>query len=172
MTTDKYLIHGTLLERFLSSPVFPDEKEKTRKAFLLNSMLWTLTLITFLLAVGTVIGSNLPLAATYVTLMFLLIIIGLHFLLRQGRVQLASTLLVASSVAGITSILILNGTIRSPAVVYYLFTCVVAGLLIGRQAALMTAAISCIIVFGLVSAEMNNMLSSTTLSVTYTQGIP
>ncbi len=124
------------LRRLLVPPVFEEDDEKTRAAALLNAMLL------FIAGCGVI----LPLVSAFVApsdfgftaaLGAVLVMgsVGLAFLLRSGRVQLASALFCLLFMVVVTTGVFTFGGIRSAVAKSYLLVILMAGLLIGWRGA-------------------------------------
>jgi signal transduction histidine kinase len=156
---------------WFAAPVFVDDEERTRLAGLLNMILTTSTLVAIVLIVGGLIGGNLRPSAIVVIGIFGIITLGLRWMMRRGAVKIASLLLILLLSLFTASVLAIGGTIRGPGLIYLVLANVMAGLLISRQAALVSAVANCLIVFGLIVAENSGWLPPPINSVTITQGI-
>ncbi len=77
---------------------------------------------------------------------------------RQGRTRLASRLLVGAMVFFATLASFTAGGIRSPGAATYLIIVMIASMLLGRQAAAITAAVCGLASLGLVTAEIEGVL--------------
>jgi methyl-accepting chemotaxis protein len=134
------------IRELTAPPSFEHDAEKTRKAGLLNSILWAmLAILLVMLPFMTVLSRQDP-ARLLSNLLILggtiLGIVGLIWLMHRGRVQLSSVLLSTLVVAAITFSIYQYGGIRGTMTSAYLLVIMTAGLLIGGRGAL---------VFGLLS---------------------
>jgi GAF domain-containing protein len=152
----------TMLSRarqLLRPPLFADDEEKTRIAGLLHAIL------VFVLAVGLVfpvivlvidpqsLWFNLVAAAILV-----LGTVGLFFLLRRGRVRLASALFSALFLGVVTVSVMTYGGIRSSIAGNYLLVIVMAGLLLGWRGALSFGVLSVLSAFAAFYAERAGLI--------------
>ena len=163
------------LTSWFRSPVFPDDADKTRSAFLLNVVLNTFVLILPVLFINSLLGGRLPSPRRLITQTILviswLLITGLQYIIRKGYVKTAGITLVFTGFIG-TTIMVFNlGTIRAPAVSFYFLAIVMAGLTIGRKAIVWMVAASSITILALLTAEENGWLAKPTLTVSITQGV-
>ena len=163
------------LTSWFRSPVFPDDADKTRSAFLLNVVLNSFLLILPVLFINSILGGHLPTPRRYTTQVIVfvcwLIVLGLQSMIRKGYVKAAGITLVSIGFIGTTSMVFNLGTIRAPAVSFYFLAIVMAGLTIGRKAIIWMVAINSISIFALLTAEENGWLAEPTLAVSITQGV-
>jgi|GEM_PF-2147762 len=157
------------LKRLLSPPIFADDQNKTRRAKLANTILWTTFALLIPVWLSTMVGDRF--ITILIATIYLLFLLMLQIPLRQGHVMWASSLLIASIVIGISTIITISGTIRTPAFVYYFLACIIAELVIGRRAALITGiCTSCLVLF-FIFAELNHILPAADHRVTLSNGI-
>ena len=94
------------LASWIRSPIFPDDADKTRSAYLLNVMLNTFLLILPALFINSLLGGRLPTPRRLTTQTILvvswLIVLGLQFIIRKGDVKAAGIALVSIGFAGTT----------------------------------------------------------------------
>lgn len=140
------------LPQFLKPPRFADE-DTTRAAGVLHVILLTLFVVLGALAVIT----THPLTI-YITAGMSLTYLGLWFLVRRGRVKLASRLLMGSLITGITFIVYFNGSIRAPAVSAYVACIVVAGLTLSKRSTIAWTIIINALLFLLYQLEIRDLL--------------
>jgi PAS domain S-box-containing protein len=150
-----------------SNPI-TDVDDSTRVR-LLNIFITTSLVASTIIFLLAIITKDLPETMRLTSPFYLVFLLILRYISRHGRVRFASIALVVSSTLGITVVLATLGTIRDPWVVYYLFGCIAAGLLVGRRTAIITAVITSIIILVLVYAELNQWLPEPVESVTLTQ---
>lgn len=161
----------TPFRQWLAPPVFEADEDKTRRAKLLHTVLITSSLVTLIMIGGGLLGNNSR-PATYGVLGITLgTLAGLGWLMRRGQVGLASVGCSLMLSLFTTLALASQGSVRTPGVVFFLLASVMAGLLISQRAAVGSAAVNSLIVFGLIGAEQNGWLPPPILSITITQGI-
>jgi len=128
----------TWIKKLFTPPVFEGDEEKTRTTALLNILLWVVFFAILLpspILVITSPGTNAKVLAGVLLFIFLLAILGLIRLAHLGHGRWASGLL-AFLIWGITTAVIVGfGGIRSTTTPAYLVAIFVAGLLLGRRAA-------------------------------------
>ncbi|HLF90818.1 MAG TPA: GAF domain-containing protein, partial [Anaerolineales bacterium] len=160
----------TSIRRFFSSPVFEDE-DKTRRARLLHVILMAEAGVLLLAILGTLVtvistGANRT-GELVVMIVSSLAIILWRFLMWRGRVSLAGIGMITIFVASVTLILASGGTIRSSGVIFLPLVVVMATLLIGRRAGLVTFIVISLIGIGLVEGEINGLLPAPDNSISF-----
>jgi GAF domain-containing protein len=156
---------------WLSVPVFELDEEKTRVVRLLNVVLIALGAGSFLNFIISLITQNTSPPVLALILLFCFFILWLNYLMRSGRVRLTSVLLVIA-ISALTTISLANsGTIRQTILTYYILSSILAGLLIGRRAALTSAIIHSLVVFGLVWVEMSRPVPVATAAASLPNGL-
>ncbi len=136
------------LRAFLEAPIFPEDEEKTRVAGLLNPLLLG-SFITVIFGLVAALFFFTAKAAAGILLGFLfLVALASKLLLQRGRVRQGSLLLlvalwIVASGAGVVSV---NG---NPFVAVTVSLAVLAGLLLGRESALIVLVASSIFYLGL-----------------------
>ncbi|MFN2271596.1 MAG: methyl-accepting chemotaxis protein [Anaerolineae bacterium] len=134
--------------RKLIAPPFFEDEDKTRKARMLNAILWAMLIILlilspFLLAPATDPEGKAAYTSNVLTLVVALpVFIGLIILMRHGYVQLASAALSTFFLAVLTSSLFMFGGIRNPTSAGYLLVILMAGLLMGGWGAFIFGSLS------------------------------
>src|SRR5262245_45793798 len=139
----------------LTPPVFEGDIDKTRAARLLHIILWTLFARAVLIRVIT--GSDPPRPSFVVP--FLILLIAMMILSRRGEVRLASVMTVFSFWLSLTAAAVVTGGIHSTGYRNYVLPVIVAGLLLGRSAAVFAAGLSIVSGFALWAAEANGLIS-------------
>lgn len=139
--------HGILdgIRRLVAPPVFPGDEDETRRAGVLNTILWfcLATFVLSLLAVPyaeVVYGSGL--SATPVLGVLILLAIGGMVALRTGRVHRVAQFFALGLWATATLVVIAYGGVTSSETGAYLAVIVAAGLLSGAFAMFAFAALS------------------------------
>jgi GAF domain-containing protein len=142
------------LSKHFVAPVFADDDEKTRSAWYLNIIvLSNIPILLLFITVRTLTGAeafgidNLILAA------IVAILTSAWFLMRSGRVRLASYLHVSTIWLASTMIALSGSGIRGTAFTSYFVVMLMAGLLLGWKPALGFTILSVAGGFGLVYAE-------------------
>ncbi len=155
----------TWIKRLLASPVFKGAEDKTRTAWLLNIILWLLLARALLFRGITWVEetAQAPRLSLFVPLTLLLI--GMMLLLRRGYVRLASIGTVLGFWLSLTAIAVINGGVRSTGFRNYIIPVLIAGLLLGRGAALAVAGLSILAGLGMWQAESNGWLPAPLIPV-------
>jgi GAF domain-containing protein len=159
------------IKSLISPPVFADDEEKTRGAELLNVILNTLIVAIFLAIIAILLGRTSPPAVLTVVSLFFILLVLLKIPLRLGFIKQSSIAIVILLTSVLTLVLALGGTIRAPAVVFYILASVISGLLIGRRAIFWSVGINTLIFFGLLWAEISGRLPEPNITVNIQQGI-
>jgi GAF domain-containing protein len=157
------------VRKILHPPIFEDV-EKTRIAALANLILLALILFDFiaLISVG-LFAQNTPPAQVISSVVFIILCVGLKIALHRGYVTVVNFFIVGILLILVSVILITGGSIRAPAISIFILTSVIAGLLIGRNAAIWTAVVSTVVVTGIVYGEINDLLPEPYLDVSFQQ---
>lgn len=149
-----------LVRRLVRAPVFEEDAEKTRNAALLNIILWTMVGAILLAAPFLVLGSEDATGQLLTAVLlgiFVLPILGLRSLLRQGRVELASVLLSSLILFASTAAIFVFGGIRNTVVPGYMLAIFVAGLLMGAKMACLFGLLSVLATSGIFLAELHQV---------------
>jgi PAS domain S-box-containing protein len=125
------------LQRFLAAPVFPEDEEKTRIAFLLNPILITLLGVMFLafLALFFIFPEPIPSAIAILLTCGLLLIV--RFLMVRGHVRNACRLLIGGLGLDIFFLVIFGGGITGVNTTFYIALVIVTSLLLGSLATIL-----------------------------------
>lgn len=154
--------------RLLAAPVFEGDPGKTRVARLLNGLL--LATIATTLAVGLVAG----LRATYAVyppeillgaagLILFLALFSL-LLMRLGLVRFAGVLTLMGLWLTFTGLMLFSGGVESIFAMGYITTTIIAGLLLGGRAAILTVELSLVAALAMLYASTNGILPEPDLS--------
>ena len=151
-----------LLRAIFAAPIFPEDEDKTRKARYANAIALALIMIILGYEVSARLASGVTKLSLFDWILFavaIIIMVGLN-LLRRGQVRLASILLVtliwlASNGAAAGSF-----GIRDTSFIINLSIILMAGLLLGWQAAVVVTFLSIFSGFGLAYLEQSGSLDS------------
>lgn len=168
------LPRATLWERtrrHFAPPVFPDDAEKTRRAALFNICYLFCAAWLVLTLVGHLLGRQVHAAIT--VMLAVAIPLGLvpYLWVRRGHLDSGAKIWLAYSFVMATLGLALLGTIRAPALGFYLILVICAGLLFGRRALLAMVVLSSLAVAALIVAENRGWLPLPDYRVTITQWV-
>lgn len=161
----------TFFKRLTAPPVFEGDAEKTRTAELLNVILNTLIVVIGLALLGIVLGRTSPAAVYFIVSVLFFALIALKIPAKLGYIKQASILTVILLTTVLSLALAAGGSIRAPAVVFYVLTSVMSGLLISRRAIFWSVGINALIFFGLLWAEITGRLPTPNFTVTIQQGL-
>jgi len=145
------------LRQLLAPPVFEDE-DKTRIASVLNTILLIILGILLLTAIPVLITSYNVGPSLVNLVIVLLLVSGVLFLMRRGRVQLASTLLASAGWLAITVMTFFDGGVHSGAFSTYILALLISSLLLGGRAGIGFAGLSVVSGLGMVYAENSGFL--------------
>ena len=124
----------------LAPPVFPQDQKKTHQAALLNTLL--LSTLVFLV-LDILIATPFIFAEKYfntLTALLMLALVGLCFwLMRAGRVVLASVVFVSSVWVAFTVYMLFSNGLQSVMAVFYVAGTAIVGLLLGQKGAFANA---------------------------------
>jgi methyl-accepting chemotaxis protein len=133
------------IQKVITPPFFEQDEEKTRKARLLNSIVWPL-LVLVIAATPVMLAIDQNIESRRFTMMVMgavtPAIVGTILLMRRGHVQAAGALLSFSILIVLTLSLYQYGGIRNTAGTGYLLVILMAGLLMGRLGALIFGSLS------------------------------
>ncbi|MBN1888960.1 MAG: PAS domain-containing protein [Thermoflexales bacterium] len=141
------------LRHWLSPPIFEGDEDKTRAAGLLHVILLTLFLVLAVLTLFVTHPRTVGISALTAASA-----LGLWFFMRRGYVHAISLLLLIALWLSVTLTIYFNGTIRAPIASAYVAGVVIAGLLLGRRAALAYCTLSSLTLWLLFRAELGGQL--------------
>ena len=144
------------IRRLLSPPVFEGDADKTRAAWLLNIIL--LTLLARAVFIRLITGSDPPRPSFVVP--FVILLLMMMVMMRRGAVRLASTITVWGFWLSLSAAAVITGGLHSTGFRNYILPVIVAGLLLGQRAAIMTAALSILAGLGMWFAETRGLIEA------------
>lgn len=150
---------STLFKLLFTQPVFAEDVEKNRKAGLLHTMLLLFAGAVIVIVVSGWLNKDPRVDLYAVLLISFCILIWLQVPMRRGQIYLASTILVALITTVVAATLVISGTTRLSSITYLILIVVMAGLLISRRAAVVSATINAILFTVVYIAEHNRWLS-------------
>lgn len=140
------------IKQFLASPIFAGDEDKTRTAALLNPLLLSMFVVVILGAVATAFVFFQKLGGSIVVGLLFLVMLAAKFLLQRGQVRPAGIVFVAGVWLPVSAVMVLAAGHHLIGVTYVALT-VVAGLVIGRRAALTLAIVSSLFYLGIVIVD-------------------
>ena len=145
--------------KYLASPIFIDDQEKTRTARYLNVIvLSNIPILLLFIIVRTAMGSQPFGVENLILLAIITILVLVWFLMKAGQIRLASFLHV-STIWFASTMIALNGSgIRGTAFTSYFVVMLMAGLLLGWRPAVWFTLLSIAAGFGLVAAESSGII--------------
>ncbi len=157
------------LRTFLKPPIFPEDEGKNLRAQLLHyALLANLALMAFCVMAGLV-GSRLPAPVIEAEIGFAVISLFLRRWLFQGRIALASGVMLALGFVLTTVVIARLGTIRVPATGFYMALIIATGFFFDWRGTLAMIGLSSLAVAGLIWAENSGLLPPPNYAVTVTQ---
>ena len=142
------------IKQSLGPPVFEDQV-KTRVTGWLHTILIVLVISTGIVAV--LLAAFEPAAGLLVTLVSGLCYLGMLFLVRRGHVRAVSILLILQLLVAATWAAYTTDSFNAGSVTSYFLSIAIAALLLGGNAALASALLSILALWGLVCAEWNGL---------------
>jgi len=153
---------------FFKAPIFPDDEDKTRKAAYANAI--ALALLILVIVYETIVRVSLSysgFAIADVILVGIAIICAASLsLMRRGHVRFSSILLVFVTWIATNSIAASGFGVKDSSYILNFAIILMAGLLLGWQASLITTLISIVAGFGLAYAEANGLITVEPYAVT------
>lgn len=141
------------IRQFFAPPVFPDDEDKTRTAKVLNTLLViNLSFLTFIVGIAVPFFYANKLHNLLTALLIILATLLARWLMRRGRIRLASTIHIGILWGAFTIQLFFSGGLNIIAVFYVLNT-VIAGMLLGMRAALIHSVACSLVGLSLVVLE-------------------
>jgi hypothetical protein len=157
--------------RWIQSPHFDGDEDKTRSALLLNVILNTFLVALPVFIAAIALGQNTPRFERIILIVFIawLAIFVTKFIMFVGQIALAGVISVSAIFIATTLVVYHLGTLRAPATAVYMLAIVTAGLTVGRRAIIWTTGISSLAIILLLIAEKNGYLPHPDLTVSITQ---
>jgi hypothetical protein len=157
--------------QWFAPPDFPEDRDKTRRASLLNGALVTLLALMPVLVVGNLIGGRVPTSVYGGNVAMFVACLMLRAWMCRGAVEQAGALLLVLAMVVVTATLARLGTVRSPTASMYLLVILTAGLVSGRSGMIATIVGCTLAVAGLIVAGNAGKLPPPDLTVGITQGV-
>jgi PAS domain S-box-containing protein len=153
------------LRQALAAPVFEDE-DKTRIAQLLHVILLSTIAVNLLYSASLLLTIPDPALNLGVDAALLILQVSSFYLMRRGRVRLASIILVGAMWLYCNFVILVFGGTQSPGIIIYFLVILIAGLLLGGRAAVTLSAISVFAGIGLLYAELGGLLPPSLIPIT------
>ncbi|MEJ5309524.1 MAG: GAF domain-containing protein [Anaerolineae bacterium] len=142
----------TKIRQFLASPTFAGDEDRTRTAALLNPLILSVFGVVILAALATVFVFAQKLGSGIVVGVMFLALLVAKLLLQGGQVRPAGMVFIAGVWLPVSAVMVLAAGHHLIATTYVALT-VIAGLIIGRRAALNLAVISSLVYLGIAIAD-------------------
>lgn len=139
-----------MMKRLFAPPIFVGDEEKTRLADLLNTIILIQFFIPVILLINAVRLPNNQVILVPVLFAFILPLLLMLFFMRRGYIRPVSIAFIAFLTAVAVCFGYLNGGEPRAVVIYYPLIVVIAGLLLGGNAAIITSLVSSLL-FGAVT---------------------
>ncbi len=159
------------ISRWLRSPVFDGDDDKTRRADLINKIAIGFLAFAIAVFVGNLIGGKTPFIAIVINVIAFCLLLPVLGWSRSGRLSLAQGWLLVVAFVCVTGAIASLGTIRVPVTSLYLAGVIVSGLLFDRPGIIYATAACSISVFGLIWAENAGLLPLPNRSVGFPQWV-
>lgn len=156
---------------FFKPPEYPNDAEKGRKAYVLNTAVLSGLVLVFFLLGANFLRTNTNLAGLILQSAALIVFIIVRYFLFRGSVVFSALLFLMSGFTIITLTMVSLGTIRAPAFGIYLFLIIISGLIFSFTGLLFSVAVSSIFTFALIWAESSDLLPASDFRVGMTQWI-
>ena len=147
----------TNIRKKIAPPIFPEDEEKTRSASLLNAILLIVILMVTLFSI-LAYSLTPTLDRILIELILILVAVVVYFLMRLGRVRLASILFSISLLIIVSVGTFFSGGFRGSTLGAYIGLIIITGILIGNQAALLFGMITIAFAGWLVFADIHHMV--------------
>ena len=146
--------------KFFGPPVFPEDEDKTRKAKYANAIALAFLVVTIVFeAIARIYGNDTgPSIVDLIMGALTLVLISGLILLRKGRVQLASILLIILIWIAANTLAATGFGAKDASYLTNFAIVLMAGLLLGWQASLMITLLSIVSGFALAYAELNGWI--------------
>lgn len=144
--------------RWVRSPVFDGDDDKTRRADLINKIAIGFLAFAFAVFIGNLVGGRTPFLAIIFNVVAFCLLLPVLGWLRGGRLVLAQVWLLAVAFICVTGGIASLGTIRAPITSLYLAGVVVSGLLFDRRGVVYATTACSASVLGLILAENAGLL--------------
>ena len=152
------------IRSLFTPPVFEDDEDKTRVAYLLNALL--ISLITGLILIGFITGFDR--LTNYVLSLF--ITITAWSVMRSGHIRFASITIVAGLSILLTIVIPLTGGIRASTYGGFIVVILLAGLVLGERSSIIVASFASLlggVLIGVASYGIWEIPKSTASDLTY-----
>jgi GAF domain-containing protein len=156
--------------RILAPPVFEDDEDKTSAAKLLHVLLLSVLVIVVSIGIAAPFVFVIPMLGSAIASGVALAVLGALYLMRRGRVQLVSALVVCGYWIGYTALVLVSGGVISVFSTGYVSGTVIAALLLGGPAAMGFAGLSMAVSLAVLYVESLGLFSPLTTLITAGSG--
>ncbi|HMZ58278.1 MAG TPA: PAS domain-containing protein [Leptospiraceae bacterium] len=156
---------------FFKPPEFPENAEKNRKAYVLNTAVLSGLVLVFFLMGANLLRSGTNLKGVYLQSSALILFLVTRYFLFRGAVDFSGFLFLFSGFSILTLSMMTFGTVRAPAFGIYLFLIVISGLVFSFAGMFFSVAGSSLIAAALIWAEQSGLLPQADFKVGMTQWV-
>ncbi len=151
------------IKKWLAPPVFEGDEGKSLRASFLNLTILISLSFLGLMILGTLLTNSLFVGRIRVGILFTIsvlfcVVLLFYYLLQHGKVALAGIGLMIMVFLAIITGSIINGTVRVPVSLAYLFVIITAGIMFDWRGTLLSVCICSLAVLGLILAENADIL--------------
>ncbi len=157
--------------KFLNPPEFPENADKSRKAYVLNTAALSGLVLVFFLFGANILRTKTNLVGAGLQLSAIALFIIVRYLLFRGAVIFSGLLFIVSGFVIITLNMCAIGTVRAPAFGIFLFLIVLSGLFFNFAGMFFSIAWSSTVTFALIWAEQSGLLPAADFKVGITQWV-
>lgn len=158
-------MYFTKMRQSLAPPIFEGDSEKTRRASLLHTVtLSSIIIVALLIFIFSFFIFQSFSIRTVPHIILLIVLFIIYYLNKQGHIKTGAILLLCGYWIGGTYSLYNYGGIQLSSSVIYIFIPLMAGLILGAKWGGGIAVITILTALGLVIAEKNGRISSTTMT--------
>lgn len=143
------------VKKWLAPPIFPNDEDKTRKAWVLSTVLASILKIAIPVTLAIFFVLVQKIGVSILLVLLLSLVVGSYSLLHKGQVDAASRTYVVGVWILFTLLYILGGRTTSTASNLLIAVVVTAGILLGRSGALTFAILSSLVILTMALLETN-----------------
>jgi GAF domain-containing protein len=147
----------TWIRRILAPPIFEGDPDRTRRARLLNTILWAYQAIWFLGLLAMPLAENPQATIPVMVAMLVLGFVALA-LMRAGRLQVAGRLFLFNLWLAAAGLISVSGGLESPMIFGFVALVLIAALLLGERAVIASAGLAIVAAAGITVARANGYL--------------
>ncbi len=160
------------LKKFFSAPIFLQNEDKTRRAYLLHVILLAQFVILALILLTSITAvfstNNINTTTLVITLGSLVLNLLFRFFMKRGWVSVTTAILLIAYLIAINNSISIGGTINSLTVIFYPPVIIIATLLMNRRAGFIFFILTALSIAAIMWAEVNGHLppAAPTINIT------